>query len=389
MFHANAWGYPYLAATVGANIVFPGPHMDPESLLDALVDEGVTWTAGVPTIWLGILQLLDAHPGRWDISKLKGMLAGGSAVPRALIAAYKQRHGITVVQGWGMTETSPVASVTDFIGDLRHANEEEQFDFSAMAGIPLPLVEIRARDDEGNEIPWDADAMGELEVRGPWVASGYYDTPEQADRWTPDGWFKTGDICSIHPRGFIQIKDRSKDVIKSGGEWISSVELENALMAHPSVAEAAVIAIPDEKWDERPLAAIVLLPEKTATAEELREFLAGSSRSGGCPTGTSSSRRSPRRPSESSARPRSASSSPKRLRPLPRRSEGGRPRADRGAGRAARCRTSTSRRARCSTCARWGSTSWTCSSARGAIRNRRRCRRCSAARSRASSRGGA
>ena len=206
---------------------------------------------------------------------MKGMLAGGSAVPRALIAAYKQRHGMTVVQGWGMTETSPVASVTDFVGDLRSANEEEQFDYAAMAGIPLPFVEIRGRTDEGEEIPWDAETMGELEVRGPWVASGYYDTPEQADRWTADGWFKTGDIVSIHPRGFIQIKDRSKDVIKSGGEWISSVELENALMAHPSVAEAAVIAIPDAKWDERPLAAIVLLPEKSATAEELREFLAG------------------------------------------------------------------------------------------------------------------
>jgi fatty-acyl-CoA synthase len=275
MFHANAWGYPYLAGTIGANLVFPGPHLDPESLLDAFVDEGVTWTAGVPTIWLGILQQLDANPGRWDLSKVKGMLAGGSAVPRALIAAYKQRHGITVVQGWGMTETSPVASVTDFIGDLRTANEEEQFDFAAMAGIALPFVEIRARSDDGELVPWDAETMGELEVRGPWVASGYYDTPEQADRWTADGWFKTGDICSIHPRGFIQIKDRSKDVIKSGGEWISSVELENALMAHPSVAEAAVIAIPDEKWDERPLAAVVLLPGKTATSDELREFLAG------------------------------------------------------------------------------------------------------------------
>jgi fatty-acyl-CoA synthase len=274
MFHANAWGYPYLTAMLGAKLVMPGAYLDPESLLDDFVDEGVTWTAGVPTIWLGILQLLDANPGRWDLSRLKGMLAGGSAVPRALIAAYKQRHGLTVVQGWGMTETSPVASVTDFVGDLRDADEETQFDFAAMAGLPLPFVEIRARSADGEEILWDAETMGELEVRGPWVAAGYYNTPEQAERWTDDGWFKTGDICSIHPRGFIQIKDRSKDVIKSGGEWISSVELENALMAHPSVAEAAVIAIPDAKWDERPLAAVVLLPEKSATAEELREFLA-------------------------------------------------------------------------------------------------------------------
>jgi fatty-acyl-CoA synthase len=201
------------------------------------------------------------------------MLCGGSAVPRSLIAAYKQQQNITIVQGWGMTETSPVASTTDYIGDLRDADEETQFDFAAMAGLPLPLVEIRARIGD-EEIPWDGETMGELEVRGPWVASGYYNTPEQAERWTTDGWFKTGDICSIHPRGFIQIKDRSKDVIKSGGEWISSVELENALMAHPSVAEAAVIAIPDEKWDERPLAAVVLKPGETAGADELREFLA-------------------------------------------------------------------------------------------------------------------
>ena len=274
MFHANAWGYPYLATMIGANLVFPGPHLDPESLLDDFVEEQVTWTAGVPTIWMGILQLLDANPGRWKLP-LKGMLVGGSAVPRAMIAAYKERHGIQIVQGWGMTETSPVASTTDFPGELRAADDETKFDIAAMAGLPLPLVEIRARVGD-EEIPWDAETMGELEVRGPWVASGYYETPEQAERWTDDGWFRTGDIVSIHPRGFIQIKDRSKDVIKSGGEWISSVELENALMAHPAVAEAAVIAIPDPKWAERPLAAVVLKEGQTATADELREFLAPS-----------------------------------------------------------------------------------------------------------------
>ncbi len=273
MFHANAWGYPYICAMLGAKLVMPGPHLDPESLLDDFVEEGVTWTAGVPTIWLGILQQLDANPGRWDLSRMKGMLAGGSAVPRALISAFKQRHGLTVVQGWGMTETSPVASVTDYVDDLRDADEETQFDFAAMAGLPLPFVEIRARIGD-EEIPWDGETMGELEVRGPWVAAGYYSSTEQAERWTDDGWFKTGDICSIHPRGFIQIKDRSKDVIKSGGEWISSVELENALMAHPAVAEAAVIAIHDPKWDERPLAAVVLKPDESVTAEELREFIA-------------------------------------------------------------------------------------------------------------------
>jgi acyl-CoA synthetase (AMP-forming)/AMP-acid ligase II len=274
MFHANAWGYPYLATMFGAKIVYPGPHLDPESLLDDFVQEGVTWAAGVPTIWMGILAKLDAEPGRWDLSRMKGMLVGGSAVPRAMIAAFNQRHGLKIVHGWGMTETSPVASEAALPGDLADADEETQFDYIALQGLPLPLVELRARDADGVEIPWDDEAMGELEVRGPWVAAGYYETPEQADRWTDDGWFRTGDIVSIHPRGYIHIQDRTKDVIKSGGEWISSVALENALMGHPAIAEAAVIAVPSEKWDERPLAVCVLREGQTTTADELREFLA-------------------------------------------------------------------------------------------------------------------
>ena len=274
MFHANAWGYPYLASMIGAKLVYPGPYLDPESLLEDFVEEGVTWTAGVPTIWLGILAMLDADPEKYDLSRMKGMLVGGSAAPRAMIAGFKQRHGLNVVHGWGMTETSPVASTAQLPGDLASADEDTQFDYIAMQGMPLPLVELRHRDDDGKLLPWDGESMGELEIRGPWVAGGYYDTPDQADRWTDDGWFKTGDIVSMHPRGFIQIKDRSKDVIKSGGEWISSVELENALMAHPAIAEAAVIAVPDAKWDERPLAAVVLREGQTATADELREFLA-------------------------------------------------------------------------------------------------------------------
>jgi len=274
MFHANAWGYPYVATMSGAKLVYPGPFLDPESLLDDFELEGVTWTAGVPTIWLGILAMLDAEPDRWDLSRLKGMLVGGSAAPRSMIAGFKQRHGLTVVHGWGMTETSPVATTSQLIGELGEADDETQFDYVAMQGIPLPLVELRHRDGEGNELPWDGESMGELEIRGPWVAGGYHDTPDQADRWTDDGWFKTGDVVAIDPRGYIVIKDRSKDVIKSGGEWISSVELENALMAHPAIAEAAVIAIPDPKWDERPLAAVVLREGSAATADELREFLA-------------------------------------------------------------------------------------------------------------------
>jgi fatty-acyl-CoA synthase len=290
MFHANAWGYPYVASMLGSKLVYPGPHLDPESLLDLMAGERVVWAAGVPTIWMGILQLLDANPGKWDLSTIKAMLVGGSAVPRAMIASYKQRHGIQIVQGWGMTETSPVASTAALPHDLADVDDETKFDLEAMAGIPLPFVEVRGRVGD-EDIPWDGEAMGELEVRGPWVASAYYDPPGSAgsaggeaadarqentgaDRWTDDGWFRTGDIVSLHPRGYIQIKDRSKDVIKSGGEWISSVELENALMAHPAVAEAAVIAIPDEKWAERPLAAVVLKEGSTATADELRDFLA-------------------------------------------------------------------------------------------------------------------
>ena len=274
MFHANAWGYPYLAALSGSRLVFPGPYLDPESLLETLVSQRVTWSAGVPTLWLGMLQLLDANPGKWDLSNMVGMLVGGSAVPRAMIAAYKERHGLDVVQGWGMTETSPVASVTDYIGDLRKADQDTKFDYAAMAGYPLPFVEIRVMSGS-TELPWDGEAMGELEVRGPWVAASYYNDAELADRWTEDGWFRTGDSVSVERRGFIQIKDRAKDVIKSGGEWISSVELENKIMAHPAVAEAAVIAIPDPKWAERPLAAVVLKPGKSLTEEQLRDFLSG------------------------------------------------------------------------------------------------------------------
>jgi fatty-acyl-CoA synthase len=204
---------------------------------------------------------------------MKAMLIGGSAVPRAMIAAFEERHGLRICQGWGMTETSPVASTVALPYDLADADSETRWDFQAMAGMPLAFVEIRVRAGD-EEVPWDGEAMGELEVRGPWVAASYFDAPDCADRWTADGWFRTGDIVSIHPRGFIQIKDRSKDVIKSGGEWISSVDLENALMAHPAVAEAAVIAVPDDKWGERPLAAVVLREGSTATGDELREFLA-------------------------------------------------------------------------------------------------------------------
>ncbi len=272
MFHANAWGLPFTATLVGAKQVFPGPHLDPASLLELFQSERVTCTGGVPTIWLGILQTLDKNPGAYDLSSLRAMVVGGSAAPKAMIRGFQERHGLRVVHAWGMTEMSPIGTIGNLTSDLEDAPEEVQYNYRAKQGLPVPFIEIRGRGDEGF-IPWDGAAMGELEVRGPWVASAYYNSPEIDDRFTEDGWFRTGDIVTIDPRGYIEIRDRSKDVVKSGGEWISTVALENALMGHPAVAEAAVIAVAHPKWAERPLAAVVLKEGRTATAEELRAFL--------------------------------------------------------------------------------------------------------------------
>jgi fatty-acyl-CoA synthase len=271
MFHANAWGFPFTCTFVGAKQVLPGPHLDPPSLLEAFEAERVTLTAGVPTIWLGILQLLDKDPDAYDLSSLRGMIVGGSAAPRAMIEGFQERHGLHVIHAWGMTEMTPLGSVAELPSELLDAPTEERYAFRAKQGIPAPFVEIRARGVDGL-VPWDGETMGELEVRGPWIVSAYYDA-DSSDRFTEDGWFKTGDIVTIDRFGCIEIQDRAKDVIKSGGEWISSVGLENALMGHPAVAEAAVIAVPDEKWSERPLAVVVLKEGETATPDELRAFL--------------------------------------------------------------------------------------------------------------------
>jgi fatty-acyl-CoA synthase len=274
MFHANAWGIPFTSAVSGARQVLPGPHLDAPSLVELFERERVTMAAGVPTIWLGILQYLDANPTRHDLSALRRMLVGGAAVPEALIRAFQDRHGLSIQQGWGMTETSPVGSVSKVTSDLEDAPSDVQFAYRAKAGLPLPFVEIRARRDEGDLAPWNGETMGELEVRGPWVARAYYNSPESADRFTADGWFRTGDIVSIDARGCITIQDRAKDLVKSGGEWISSVALESTLMSHPDVAEAVVIAVPHVKWDERPVAVIVPRPGRTPTLESVRAHLA-------------------------------------------------------------------------------------------------------------------
>lgn len=273
MFHVNAWGLPFVCVMVGAKQVLPGPHLDPQSLVDLLARERVTVTAGVPTIWLGILQTLDRAETPPDLSALRSMVVGGAAAPPAMIEGFEKRHGLRVIHAWGMTETTPLGTVSNLPPELDQASEEEKFRSRARQGIPMPLVEIRARGESGL-VPWDGKTPGELELRGAWVASAYYRSDEQAGRFTADGWFCTGDIVTIDAAGSVQIQDRIKDVIKSGGEWISSVLLENALMAHPAVAEAAVVAVADPKWQERPLACVVLREGQSAGAGELRDFLA-------------------------------------------------------------------------------------------------------------------
>jgi fatty-acyl-CoA synthase len=256
MFHVNGWNLPFTAALTGAELVLPGPRMDPVSLLDLLEGERVTYTAGVPTVWMAVLQAIDAEPDRWDLRSLEQVNLGGAAVPASLIAGF-ERHGLAIIQGWGMTETSPLGTVSKLPADLASLTPSDQHEYRARQGTPIPLIEIRARGDDGTLIPWNDQAMGELEIRGPWVAAAYHGGTG-GDKFTDDGWFRTGDVVRINERGCMRICDRSKDLVKSGGEWISSVDLENQLMAHSAVAEAAVIAIPDERWGERPLAAVVL-----------------------------------------------------------------------------------------------------------------------------------
>ncbi len=274
MFHANAWGLPHSCAAVGAKMVFPGPKLDPESLLDLMASEKVTFSAGVPTIWIGILALLDANPKKWDLSRLRQMVIGGAAAPPSLIEAFEKRHGLSVTHAWGMTETNPLGTISRVKPSLGALPDDKRLAVRASQGYAVPFVETRHVSDEGKHLPWDGETMGELEVRGPWVASSYLGD-EGKDRWTKDGWFKTGDVVTIDAEGYVRICDRSKDVIKSGGEWISSVALENALMAHPSVLEAAVFAGRHPKWDERPIAAVVLKKDAKATEAELAAHLEG------------------------------------------------------------------------------------------------------------------
>ena len=272
MFHANAWGLAHAGVMAGASFAFPGPDLSPGAIARLIESERVTLAAGVPTIWMGALEELKGR----DLSALRRIVCGGSAVPKALSEAYRERIGMPILQAWGMTETSPLGSVCHVKSTLRDRSDEELAELRATQGVICPLVECRiVEPGSGEEQPWDGEAQGELQVAGPWVAAGYYNDDRGAETFTEDGWMRTGDVATIDPHGYIHLVDRTKDVIKSGGEWISSVALENEIMAHPAVKEAAVIGIEDEKWGERPLACVVPEEGATVSADDLREFLEG------------------------------------------------------------------------------------------------------------------
>ena len=282
MFHVNAWGLPHSSFMAGVSQLLPDRFLQPGPLAEMIEKVRPTIAAAVPTIWQGLLAELEARPR--DVSSLARVVIGGSACPPSLMRAYQERHGIRVVHAWGMTETSPLGSIampppTTLGGEPTGVTEEDVWRYRCTQGRLPASVEARLTGPDGRRLPWDGKSAGELEVRGPWIAGAYYggadgDGPlRPEDKFTPDGWLRTGDVGTLTPDGYLTLTDRAKDVIKSGGEWISSVELENALMGHPEVAEAAVIAVPDEKWGERPLACVVLAEGATVTFEELRRFL--------------------------------------------------------------------------------------------------------------------
>ncbi len=273
MFHANGWGIPYAAVMTGSRIVLTGRQLQPEDIAALIQNERVTFTAGVPTIWMTLYAYLENHPH--DVSSLRCVVVAGSAMPRQFIEWYERKYGVAFRLAWGMTETTPIATFMAVKKDRDSLPEQQRFDLLARHGLPVAGVEIRIVDADGRELPWDGTTMGELQTRGPWITSGYYND-NRNDQAFANGWFRTGDVATIDKDGYLQIMDRTKDLVKSGGEWISSVDLENAIMAHPKVAEAAVIAVFHPKWQERPLACIAPLPEYRGkvTKEEILDFLA-------------------------------------------------------------------------------------------------------------------
>ncbi len=271
MFHANAWGLPYTLTLIGARQVLPGTHLDPENLLDLIARERVTLAAGVPSLWFGLVEALEKDPGRWTLEPGLRMVIGGSAVPESMVRRF-DRLGIRVIQGYGMTETTPVVSLSIPKAEMRDQDPERLVALRARQGLPLPFVEVRLR-AEGGDLPWDGKSVGELQVRGPWIARTYFEDPETRGKWSDDGWLRTGDVATIDPEGFIEVVDRLKDLVKSGGEWISSVALENTIVGHPGVREAAVVAVPHPKWGERPVAFVVAREGPPPSERELRDLL--------------------------------------------------------------------------------------------------------------------
>ena len=273
MFHANGWGTPYAGIMTGSRLVFCGRHLHPADIAQLIELERATFSAGVPTLWMTLYNYLESHPH--DVSSLRMVVAAGAALPRRFVELFEQKYGVHFMLAWGMTEISPIATVTSLKSHLESLPDEERFGVMARHGFALAGVDIRIVDDGGAELPWDGIAVGELQARGPWVASGYYNDARGAECFA-DGWLRTGDVAAIDAEGYIQIMDRTKDMVKSGGEWISSVDLENAIMAHPKVAEAAVVGVFHPKWQERPLACVVPHAEHRdrITKEEIFDFLA-------------------------------------------------------------------------------------------------------------------
>jgi len=271
MFHANSWCLPFTAVMVGSTQIFAGPNPQPRDICELVQQEKVTFTGAVPTVWIAVKELCEKEG--WDISSLRTIAIGGSAAPKAMQLAYRRQFGVTMSHAWGMTEMTPLGTIARLKSYMKQWPEDAQYEVRARVGYPSVGVDARIVDEEGRELPWDGASMGELQVRGPWVVSAYYDNPESAERFTADGWFRTGDVATIDAEGYVQITDRTKDLIKSGGEWISSVDVENLIMSHPKVLEAAVIAVPHPKWVERPLACVVPKPGQTLEPGEIVDFL--------------------------------------------------------------------------------------------------------------------
>ncbi|SFR42557.1 long-chain fatty acid--CoA ligase [Halogeometricum limi] len=269
MFHVNAWGMPFSTTAAGAKHVYPGPSPTPADLASLIEEEGVTLTAGVPTVWLGLLDYLEENDA--DISSLERIVIGGSAAPKSVIRRFDEEYDVDVVHAWGMTEMSPVGTVAHLKPGMESLSRDEQYEKQGKQGLLVPGLEMRVVGDDGENLPWNGEDFGELWVRGPWVTTEYFERPEANEEDFEDGWLKTGDVVTVDEEGYVQIVDRAKDVIKSGGEWISSVELENAIMAHDGVAEATVVGVPHQRWQERPVAFVV--PAADADESTLKDEL--------------------------------------------------------------------------------------------------------------------